>query len=1103
MKVTRCRIFSTRVYAILLLAVGFGAYCYYYSTNPTFVKTARNINIPNGRNVEMTAPYLQEPIRHKKIHEEQCPVVKESKADIDTMKIFPQFDFQPSWLRTKEFWDKKFEDRYEMLHMDNKRPELKVIVVPHSHNDPGWLKTYEQYFESKTKNIINNIVAKLNQYPNMTFIWTEISYLSAWWERSHPTKQKALKKLIKEGRLEITSGGWVMPDEACTHIYALVDQFIEGHNWVKSNLGVSPKTGWSIDPFGHGPTVPYLLDKSGLEGAIIQRIHYAWKQWFANKQIEEFHWLAGWGGDKPSLVMHNQPFDIYSIKSTCGPHPAICLSFDFRKIPGEYSEYTSKQEDITERNLHSKAMTLMEEYERIGSLTFHNVVLVPLGDDFRYEYGIEFDAQYTNYMKLFNYINSRKDVFNADVRFGTPLDYFKAMRERNRNIPTLRGDFFVYSDIFSEGKPAYWSGYYTTRPYLKILARQFEHQLRTSEILFTFVSNYVKQTNALNLDISDKRLEKWYEQLVNARRNLGLFQHHDAITGTSKANVMYDYGTKLFTSLYHCIRLQEVALTMLMIPDPTLHSQNIIQSEVEWETYGKPARKLMVSTVDKRNVVLFNPLAEPRTEVITIVANTTNIRVYDTRKGEYVPYQIMPNIEVREDGKRMISESSFDVLFVATLPALTMVTFKLEEHFNASHHCKVFCNNCSDHKTEAEKNFTTKKLMPGDIQLENTFLKLLISRNSGFLRQIYRKDIMRKSVVEMQFGAYQSAQRHSGAYLFMPDYDSPEKSVLDSSEFQDDNIIIVSGPVSTEITTMYLPLLVHTIRIYNIDDPVLSRAVLIENNVDFEDPPKNRDTELFMRIQTDIQNGDVPEFYTDQNGFQYQRRVKVDKLGIEANYYPITTMAWLQDNETRLTLVTNHAQGAASYEPGRLELMLDRRTLYDDLRGIGEGVVDNRPAALRHWLLLEGLRADAGDAHYQLPSRAAEYMSRAFNYPVNTFLVDTSEVGEVTVASHHTLVENFPQDIHLVTLRTITDELMEQFPTKSCYMVVHRPGRSCAIGANATTSSEFTASTAFAGLRVANITAVSLTGLRTLKHLNGLADIHVDPMELKTYKIKF
>ena len=42
---------------------------------------------------------------------------------------------------------------------------------------------------------------------------------------------------------------------------------------------------------------------------------------------------------------------------------------------------------------------------------------------------------------------------------------------RMKDYPSLQGDFFVYSDIFSEGRPAYWSGYYTTRPYIKILDR--------------------------------------------------------------------------------------------------------------------------------------------------------------------------------------------------------------------------------------------------------------------------------------------------------------------------------------------------------------------------------------------------------------------------------------------------------------------------------------------------------------------------------------------------------------------------------------------------------------------------------------------------------
>jgi alpha-mannosidase len=175
---------------------------------------------------------------------EKCSILEEAHADINTKEVFAKFEFEPDWMKTKEYWDKEFESRYEKLMSDAKRPPLKVVVVPHSHNDPGWLKTFINYFQSDTRQILNLAVTKMPEFHNMTFIWSEISFLNLWWEQAHPSRQRALKKLIEEGRLEITTGGWVMTDEANVHLYAMLDQLIEGHQWVKTNLNYIPKSGW-------------------------------------------------------------------------------------------------------------------------------------------------------------------------------------------------------------------------------------------------------------------------------------------------------------------------------------------------------------------------------------------------------------------------------------------------------------------------------------------------------------------------------------------------------------------------------------------------------------------------------------------------------------------------------------------------------------------------------------------------------------------------------------------------------------------------------------------------------------------------------------------
>ncbi len=66
---------------------------------------------------------------------------------------------------------------------------------------------------------------------------------------------------------------------------------------------------------------------------VIMRIHYAWKEWFAREQQGDFLWQQQWDqSGRHSILCHNFPYDIYSIKGSCGPHPQTCLEFNYRRV---------------------------------------------------------------------------------------------------------------------------------------------------------------------------------------------------------------------------------------------------------------------------------------------------------------------------------------------------------------------------------------------------------------------------------------------------------------------------------------------------------------------------------------------------------------------------------------------------------------------------------------------------------------------------------------------------------------------------------------------------------------------------------------------------
>lgn len=56
----------------------------------------------------------------------RCVELKEALVDITTTDEYSRFDFQPNWLRSKEYWDNSFEQRYEELMKNTSKPNLKV-----------------------------------------------------------------------------------------------------------------------------------------------------------------------------------------------------------------------------------------------------------------------------------------------------------------------------------------------------------------------------------------------------------------------------------------------------------------------------------------------------------------------------------------------------------------------------------------------------------------------------------------------------------------------------------------------------------------------------------------------------------------------------------------------------------------------------------------------------------------------------------------------------------------------------------------------------------------------------------------------------------------
>jgi hypothetical protein len=161
---------------------------------------------------------------------------------------------------------------------------LNIHIVAHSHDDVGWRKTVEQYYtganasidtRGNVRSIYTTVVSALLQNPARTFVAVEVKFFSMWWNEISAAMQDSVRWLIANQQLSFANGGWCMHDEAAAHYMGMVDQTTTGHAFLWKQLGVVPKIGWQLDPFGHSATQASLLTSlAGLDALYFGRIDY-------------------------------------------------------------------------------------------------------------------------------------------------------------------------------------------------------------------------------------------------------------------------------------------------------------------------------------------------------------------------------------------------------------------------------------------------------------------------------------------------------------------------------------------------------------------------------------------------------------------------------------------------------------------------------------------------------------------------------------------------------------------------------------------------------------------------------------------------------------
>jgi len=234
-----------------------------------------------------------------------------------------------------------------------------------------------------------------------------------------------------------------------------------------------------------------------------------------------------------------------------------------------------------------------------------------------------------------------------------------------------------------------------------------------------------------------------------------------------------------------------------------------------------------------------------------------------------------------------------------------------------------------------------------DVVASSGVVEVTFDGSTGMMKQISSEGV--DLAVTQQWGYYTSFDssfdksndgtsrnsQNSGAYVFRPS--SPDKSFQKVDPVLN-KAIFVNSSIGMEVYSSFKkPWVRQVVRVYT-GKPFVE----IEYTIGPIPITDGRGKEIATQFWTPIQAEN--KFYTDSNAREFLERKRNVRPSwnltvyepVAGNYYPVNAAMFMQDANASMAILVDRSQGGGSVSEGEFEIMVQRRTVADDARGVDE-----------------------------------------------------------------------------------------------------------------------------------------------------------------------